>query len=312
MLSQNIDQIKSDLNINKLDETKYFPKYFEIETVNACNARCIMCTVQEWNLSKSDEYIMSMELFEKFVEEVSHYSDWIETVCLNRDGEPTLDKHLVQRVKMLKDVGIKKVTFSTNAQNLSNELIAELLDAGLDDIMISIDGFSKNIFETIRKKLDFDKVMENTLNFIKTRNQLNSKCSIRIRAVKMDENQHELEQWLTFWNDQLSDRDRAYIMPMHSWGNQSYEEQDTKVKYYSNKACISPFSTMILHVDGTAPLCGCDYSVKHLLGKFPQESIKEIWNSDGFEKIRFAHENSNRNEIELCQGCNIWDKNYEE
>ena len=33
----------------KLENLLEFPRYVEIETVNACNARCPMCTINDWN-----------------------------------------------------------------------------------------------------------------------------------------------------------------------------------------------------------------------------------------------------------------------
>ena len=41
-LNRRID--KNDNYKNLLE----FPKYIEIETVNACNARCPMCTINDW------------------------------------------------------------------------------------------------------------------------------------------------------------------------------------------------------------------------------------------------------------------------
>ncbi len=312
MLSVNIDQIVKKLEVGSIESINYFPKYFEIETVNACNARCIMCTVDEWNKEKADEFTMSMELFEKFADEVKGYRDWIETVCLNRDGEPTLDKYLVKRVKMLKDAGIKKVTFATNAQKLTPKLSKELLEAGLDDIMISIDSIEKETYETIRKNLSFDKVLANILSFIQIRDENNFRATIRIRAINLELNKNQLDDWLEFWKSKLKEFDRAYVMPEHSWGNQSFNEMQKKVDYYSNKMCISPFSTFIMHVNGTVPLCGCDYKARHTLGQFGVDSIQTIWNGAPYSKIRALHKNSNRNQIDLCQGCSIWDKEYAE
>ena len=40
-----INRIDPKENINSLLE---FPRYVEIETVNACNARCPMCTINDW------------------------------------------------------------------------------------------------------------------------------------------------------------------------------------------------------------------------------------------------------------------------
>ena len=41
-----IRRIDSNKNIADLLE---YPSYVEIETVNACNARCPMCTINDWN-----------------------------------------------------------------------------------------------------------------------------------------------------------------------------------------------------------------------------------------------------------------------
>ena len=39
-----------------------FPSYIEIETVNACNARCPMCTINDWDRNYP---VMRDNVFEK-------------------------------------------------------------------------------------------------------------------------------------------------------------------------------------------------------------------------------------------------------
>ena len=253
----------------------FFPKYFEIETINACNARCKMCTITDWN--KQDSVIMSDFLFEKFVNEVSGYSHWVETVSLNKHGEPTLDKKLSQRVKMLKDVGIKKTTFATNGQLLKPELIEKLLDAGLDDIMISLDGVTKETFEAIRGRLNYDVVLQNTLGLIRIRDQRKSDMTIRVRMVLMDENRHELNGWLDFWKSKLTARDQIYAKPVHTWGNQWGKESLEKIQKYAAIPCQYLFTSMVIQVDGKVPLCAVDYNTKYPMGHFAKQTIQEIW-----------------------------------
>ena len=77
------------LKNNTYEELLAFPIHFEIETINACNARCPMCTIDEWN---KDEKMMSDELFKKIVEEIAQHKDTVKRVNLYRDGEPLLDK----------------------------------------------------------------------------------------------------------------------------------------------------------------------------------------------------------------------------
>ena len=59
-----LDELAGRLDLADIRESLYFPKYFEIETVNACNARCVMCTIDDWEQSRSP--IMDEKLFSKF------------------------------------------------------------------------------------------------------------------------------------------------------------------------------------------------------------------------------------------------------
>lgn len=301
-------ELAKRLDILHLKESLQFPKYFEIETVNACNARCIMCTINEWDGNKS--VLMSDELFEKYVNEVANFKDWIEIICLNRDGEPTLDKNIALKVKKLKDVGIKKVRFVTNVQNLNEKLSRAVLEAGIDEVMFSIDSIKKETYESIRIKLDFEKVMNNANNYIKLRNEINPNSKVTIRMVEMPQNIKEKEEWLEYWQNRISEVDSAYTMPMHNWGSQFGDIQREKIKFYSTKACISPFSSMAIHSDGKVGICAADYNSKCYMGDFKEESIQKIWQNQLFMDVRDAHLNKNRNKYEICQGCDIWDRSY--
>jgi sulfatase maturation enzyme AslB (radical SAM superfamily) len=297
------------IGMSRLEQSLYFPKYFEVETINACNAKCIMCTVREW--PKRDQAIMPMELFAKFVSQIRDYSDWVETVCLNRDGEPTLDKQLPVRVKMLKQAGIRFVTLSTNAQRLSGDLAQELFKAGLDDIMVSIDGFSKAVFEKIRIGLDFEKVVGNTLRAIKVRDRVRPSARFRIRMVVLDENRFEVEDWLDFWNTRAGKQDKVYAMPAHSWGNQTQQEIPEKVNQFADKPCVSVFSTMTMHADGRVGFCGVDYEPKYPMGTFGPQTLKQIWNGQAYSLARQKHATGRRNAFSICRGCHLWDRQYQ-
>jgi radical SAM protein with 4Fe4S-binding SPASM domain len=98
---------------------------------------------------------------------------------------------------------------------------------------------------------------------------------------------------------------------LHSWGNKIENGQSFKferdVDSSLNEPCISPFSTLEILYDGTVPLCGCDYKPTVNLGNVRNNSLKEIWNSEKFKKVRDNHASGNRNEIPICIGCEIWD-----
>lgn len=304
------EDIAKRLGIEEFESCLKFPKYFEIETINACNARCVMCTINEWNASVKN--VMSDVLWQKFVKEVGGggYNYWIEKITLTRDGEPLLDKKIAQRIADLKRVGIKKVVIVSNASLLNVKRAEEILQSGIDEIMFSIDGYSKEVYERVRVGLKREVVYNNVLNFIGLRNRYFPKVCIKVRFIEQEFNRQESQIWLDFWKSKLQPTDVAYIMPLHSWGNQLVKEGREKIKIMSGYACISPFSSFAMHYDGRVGLCGVDYGCKFLLGDFKQESIAQIWNGERVKALQEAHLSGNRNAYALCQGCDLWDRTY--
>ncbi len=302
--TEELKKLAERLNVKDVkDASSYFPKFFELDVAKMCNARCIMCPV--W---KNPGGVMKEELFEKITREMGDYKDWINTVCLSRDGEPLIDKNLDKKIKLLKDYGIKKVTLSTNASLLDEDTAIKLIEAGLDDIMFSIDGTTKETFEAIRQGLNFEQVVDNVLNFIKIRGN-KEKPTIRIRMVLQEKNRNQEEDFKKFWAEKVGKQDTVYAKEMHNWGNQldNYEGKENETEKYAKIPCISLWSTMIIHYDGKIPLCGSDFDNKYVLGDVSKQTIKEIWTSEKFNQLRKLHAEGKRNEISLCPACNIWD-----
>lgn len=303
-LDHELDLISQRLDIKNISQVEYFPRYLEIESYDGCNLNCVMCPLGK------DIYDggggIPMELFDKIVEQLKDYSEWIKLVCLSRNGEPLLNKNIAKMVKKLKEAGIKRVNFSTNATALTEKRSKELLNAGLDEIRFSIDGHSKEVFEKVRKDANYEKVIKNCLNFINFRNELDARTQVQIRFVEQEANTAEISDWKNFWLSKVKPTDIVASKKMHSWGNK-LESFEGKIDEKLNKPCISPFSTLEILHDGTVPLCGCDYKPTVVLGNVKNNSLLEIWNSEKFRKIRDHHSSGNRNKINICVGCKIWD-----
>jgi MoaA/NifB/PqqE/SkfB family radical SAM enzyme len=100
------------------DDLLSFPRFIEIETVNACNARCPMCTIADWQRKSPT---MKDDLFRRIADEIIEHRDEVIRVSLYRDGEPLLDKKLPDRIAYLKDGGINATSISTNVSLLNEE-----------------------------------------------------------------------------------------------------------------------------------------------------------------------------------------------
>ena len=186
MSQLDIDRAKEYLNRRISPEESYedllsFPRFIEIETVNACNARCPMCTIADWQRNTPT---MKDDLFQRIADEIIDHRHEVKRVSLYRDGEPLLDKKLPSRVAILKDGGVGGISISTNVSLLTEERSRALLEAGLDMIILSIDSLEKEIFESIRVRLDFEEVLENALKFIELRDRIRPRTKIYMRMIR--------------------------------------------------------------------------------------------------------------------------------
>lgn len=279
-----------------------FPRYFEIETVNACQARCPMCTIADWNRKDG---VMKDDLFEKIASELEQHADEVIRVHLYRDGEPLLDKKLPQRIKRLKYAGVKKVGISTNVELLDGPRSAAILEAGIDEVILSVDSVHKEAYEKIRVGLDFEKVLIHAKMFFYYRNTINKNCQIRVRMVRQELNAPEWDsgEYQRVWAKYASRRDTIEDHNLHNWGGQlkGYASQGA-----TDKPCIALWSLMCIFADGSVPMCNVDYNRKHPLGNVKNNTIAELWRSQIQEHRRQTHLNQQRHMIDLCKNCTVW------
>ena len=312
-MTAELQRLADRLDLKSLEEALYFPKFFQIETTRLCNATCTFCAVDLWDKTTP---FMSDKLFHKIADEIIEHRDWINFVDLQRSGEPLLDKKIYDRVGYMKDGGVKWVVIATNASGLNDANAKKLLNAGIDEVMLSIDSVDKETYENSRVGLKYEPVIENIRNFFRLRNEMRPSTVIRVRGVSFydeDNEQHlsEMAGWSNFWADLKRSHDRIYFKRAHNWGNQKEFEDGKSVDHdWVYHPCIIPWSTMHITAMGTVALCPQDYDGLANLGNINGQSIAEVWRAHTINKVRKQHAAGERNNIKLCQGCRIFDEEF--
>jgi MoaA/NifB/PqqE/SkfB family radical SAM enzyme len=288
-----------------LGELSGFPRYIYIETVNYCNARCIMCGIDFDDRARATK-IMAAPLFEKLIREIAEHQEKIEKVMLYLDCEPLVDRRLHEKIRYLKESGISKVNIATNGSLLHEERAIELVDFGLDEIYITVDSLKREVYEGIRIGLDFDRVMENTLKFVEVRDEKNPQLTIRIQAILLEENYREAEAIKAYWLNVLQPTDQVVLQKAHNWGNTISVMKVGDEEFMNNIPCKSLWGTCVIHSDGQVGLCSMDASRSIILGDVNQQSIAEVWNGGILEAVREEHLNASRERVPICNGCTHW------
>lgn len=272
-----------------------------LETVKICNSRCVFCTIDQW---PKHTPVMPDELYNKIAADIIDHHDAVEQLCLTGCGEPLLDKKLAQRVYQFKSAGLKKVVIISNASLLDENRSKALLDAGLDEIMISLDGLDPVRYASLRKGLDLETSTNNVLQFCELRDAMGAHTAVRMRMEAHPVfSTEDIDEWLDFWRKNLGAQDNVYAKKMHNWGNQIDQYSKSEA---IDTPCHVLWSTMNILSDGQVALCCIDFLPKHGLGSLKESSISDVWHGSDFTNVRNIHATGKRSSLGLCSGCFIW------
>ena len=129
-----------------------------LEVTNRCNLLCTTCPRTYVELEPPAD--MSWELFTPDRRPGAELS----RAVLHGVGEPMLVKNLPQMVRYLKDRGVY-VLFNTNGTVLNEKNGRALIDAGLDELRVSLDAANAESYLKVRGKDYFNRILKNVKAF---------------------------------------------------------------------------------------------------------------------------------------------------
>lgn len=127
------------------------PKEAMIEVSMKCNLKCVHCFR---NNLLEDLGEMDFSDFKHIIEKLSNVG--VRKVVLSGWGEPLVHKDILDMIKLCKDRGFT-VLLNTNG-TLLNEYVNDIVRLGVDEVVVSIDAVSKDVYEGIRVGGSIDEV----------------------------------------------------------------------------------------------------------------------------------------------------------
>jgi MoaA/NifB/PqqE/SkfB family radical SAM enzyme len=134
------------------------PVCLYLETTNRCNLLCTTCPRTYQELEPPAD--MSWELFTSIVDQLPG----LQRAVLHGVGEPMLVKNLPDMVRHLKDRGVY-VLFNTNGTVLTEKSGRAMINAGLDELRVSLDAATAASYRAIRGRNYFDRILRNVRAF---------------------------------------------------------------------------------------------------------------------------------------------------
>ena len=274
------------------------PSHLIVEPVSACNIRCIMCFQVDESFSGNKEFMgnMDLELFKKVIDDAENIG--IQAVTLSGRGEPTLHPRLGDMLDYCKGKFFD-LKMNTNATRLNETLMHKIIEAGVTDLVFSVDSYEKDEYERIRVLGKFDEIVTNIKKFKEINDRYSdSKCATRISGVKIDKKQN-IEEFTKFWNNYV---DHVVMVEM----SERWDTYNNQVEHAGIQPCNFLWGEMYVWYDGKCNPCDVDYKSELLVGNIKENSIKDIWNGELYKKLRSSHLSGKRNECFPCDRCTNW------
>jgi MoaA/NifB/PqqE/SkfB family radical SAM enzyme len=267
--------------------------HLDLELSAACNLSCIMCPYGEGTFDISKQGMMPVGMARRALKQAR--AAGALSVKLNFRGEPGLSQHLISLVKEAKTLGYVEVIINTNLTAFSKRRLRDLCDAGLDLLIVSVDGATKETYEKIRVNADFDKLKQN-LEYVWG---LPSRPRVRIQMTVQDTNRHEVELM-------------GQVFGSWSWGPLCDELNFNPVRSDNSgerKRCPQPFQRIVVLWTGQVLACCSGWGVTPetqtgedtVIGQFPEQSLTEIWKSRARKELLYFARNPTRGGP--CKGC---------
>lgn len=294
------------------------PLLLEFHPTHICNFCCNYCIQSSEKAYAGGKPFkrehMSWELFELLVAQLSDFPGEIKMVSCAGMGEPLAHPRIVDMVRLFKNSGkVKKVQIITNASLLTHELAQQLLDAGLDQLKVSLQGIDTQMYQKIaRSNVPWEVVYDHIRYFSEIKGACKLSVKIGDTALRAgeDEKFHRLfgdicdavgiEHIYNMWNvngvnvsDNLKTSDRTV------WG---LEPREIRV-------CRQRFTTFDILPDGTFCLGGCHrrFGFEKSIRESP---VAQQWNSPGANKARFDMLTKGRQSDSLCRICEGGSQNW--
>src|SRR3954464_8781930 len=166
------------------------PSYLQVEPVGQCNLRCQMCPIQFREDGPPHGPPAFME-FETYVRLINEFGD-LKHLHLQGLGEPLMHPRFFEMVTYAHNRGAL-VTTNTNLTLLNDRKAQLCVTSGLDVVHVSLDAATPEVYESIRVKSHYDRVLRNIERLQGARVSLGSELpDVRLVMVLMRRNLAEL------------------------------------------------------------------------------------------------------------------------
>jgi MoaA/NifB/PqqE/SkfB family radical SAM enzyme len=297
-----------------------------IDPCNYCNLRCPLCPTGVNDLGRPQS-MLSLAHFKKYFDPFAPY---LFEAYLHNWGESLLNKQVYSMIEHAQRQNVG-TNLSSNLVRLDSSDLDNIIDSGLEYLIVSLDGASQESYVKYRVRGDFNRVVENLSELLRRRNARGKKTPVvEWQFIVMKQNEHEVGQ-AEMLSRKLGVDLLRFAQCLIPYGSKNQKEladtwlpttvegrvqgdyQEQPLDQAAKPGpCFYLYRTMVVNPDGgISPCCvvhGKNRDFADL--NVPTIEPQKLWNNDKYLSARslFSSQILPGRRATVCDGCDIFEK----
>ena len=285
------------------------PYTMTIEPTNRCNLSCPECP------SGNGEMVrplgnMTFEDYKRIVDEIAPRTFYLQ---LFFQGEPFINNKLMDMIRYARGKRMY-VAISTNAHFIREEIAQKLVDAGLDKLIVSLDGVTDESYVEYRVGGSLTKVTD-ALEYLRTaRSSTSSSMETVLQFLVMKQNEHEIPKLYELAEEYdasvalktiqvYSIESAEHFLPENEeYRRYEFSNGTLQTKSKMKNQCVRLWERSVITWDGVVVPCCFDKNANHPLGNLEDRSFTAIWQNGSYSAFR-QRILDDRKSVPMCTNC---------
>lgn len=310
------------LKINNLIKTKIAKPetFFNLNTVyfhttDFCIYKCKQCFyIEKWKKDDAKRRYMSYSKFLRYfnsfirgielVEKAFSFKYQRDKILIHPQGggEPLIHPQFSDIINYISSRGFP-IKLITNGALLSGERADALFNADLRELHVSIDAATPEVYADVRQKGQFEKAVNNLLQFIARYKGKNKRPAFVVSFINAPHNRKDLKRFCEFWAPKVD----------VVWIQRYYDTLNTqKVSVAEEKESVVPAQRVFCNrlpgyfmVNENGSVMGCQCG-SYVAGNLEEQSFEEIMLSEKRINMFEFQEKGFFDKIDECRNCSKW------
>lgn len=288
------------------------PYSISVEPTTSCNLKCPQCPsgLRKFTRATGNIDIQTLKVL------LDQSAKTLMYITFYFQGEPFIHKDFLEMVRMAKKKRIFVAT-SSNAHFIDKEKAKEIVQSGLDKLIISMDGTDQSTYEKYRRGGNLETVISSIKHLVEAKKIANSQFPVlELQFLVLRHNEHQMEKvkelgkewgvdYVQFKSAQVYEYEEGEDFIPENLQHTRYEKMpDGKYRIKSSlpNRCPRMWRSSVMTWDGNIVPCCFDKDATQQMGNILEIPLNKIWKSQDYKKFRHQILND-RKQIEICRNC---------